>query len=211
MKEKSGAKPAGFKDVFPIIKSLPIVGMTLVLVLIPLLFLGGFNLLVMDISELQHSSAIKGWIYTTEGIAFMTGAFVIKKVSDKLSPYRILFIFSFVIGFAQIILYMADQAVFTVMAFFIFGFSVGCFFPTAATIFQTRVPKEFHGRFFSFRNMLDRITFQVVLILTGFLLDAVGLQVMCVLYGFISIVLTAIFYMKFRKTTIAGELDRQAI
>jgi len=211
MKEKSGAKPAGFKDVFPIIKSLPIVGMTLVLVLIPLLFLGGFNLLVMDISELQHSSAIKGWIYTTEGIAFMTGAFVIKKVSDKLSPYRILFIFSFVIGFAQIILYLADQAVFTVMAFFIFGFSVGCFFPTAATIFQTRVPKEFHGRFFSFRNMLDRITFQVVLILTGFLLDAVGLQVMCVLYGFISIVLTAIFYMKFRKTTIADELERQAI
>ncbi|MDP4162735.1 MAG: MFS transporter [Bacillota bacterium] len=204
------SKAAGFKEVFPIIRSLPIVGMTLIMILIPLLFIGGFNLLVMDISELQHSTAIKGWIYTTEGTAFMAGAFIVKKISVKISPYTILFTFSFVIGLAQMLLYFANHATFTILAFFIFGFSVGCFFPTAATIFQTKVPKEYHGRFFSFRNMLDRITFQVVLLMTGFLLDAVGLQVMCVLFGILSLIMTTIFYLKFRKTRTIDELETQA-
>ncbi|MFP5115764.1 MFS transporter [Bacillaceae bacterium C204] len=185
-----------FKDVFPIIKSLPIVLMTLIMTLVPVLFLGGFNLVVINISELQDSSAIKGWIYTAEGISFMLGAFFIKLISDKTSPYIILFACSFMIGGSQLLLYLADIPVLTIVAFALFGFSVGCFFPTAATIFQTKVPKEFHGRFFSFRNMLDRITFQIVLLISGFLLDLIGLQLMCVLFGGISIIMTAIFYTR---------------
>jgi len=190
------AEKTSFKDVFPIIKSLPIVLMTLIMTLVPVLFLGGFNLVVINISELQDSSAIKGWIYTAEGISFMLGAFFIKLISDKTSPYIILFACSFMIGGSQLLLYLADIPVLTIVAFALFGFSVGCFFPTAATIFQTKVPKEFHGRFFSFRNMLDRITFQIVLLISGFLLDLIGLQLMCVLFGGISIIMTAIFYTR---------------
>ncbi|PFG04799.1 MFS transporter [Bacillus sp. es.034] len=200
-------KAAGFKEVFPVIKGLPIVFMTLVMTLIPLLFIGGFNLMVINISELQDSSAIKGWIYTAEGIAFMTGAFAVKKIGENVSPYKILFAFSFVIGIAQMLLYFATSPVMSVIAFTVFGFSVGCFFPTAATIFQTRIPKEFHGRFFSFRNMLDRLIFQVVLLLTGLLLDLVGLQIMTVLFGCLSLVMTGLFYSKYRqlKTTALSE------
>lgn len=196
-----GSKPAssGFKDIFPVIKGIPIVFMTLVLTLIPVLFLGGFNLVVINISELQDSTAIKGWIYTIEGIGFMLGAFLVKRISLKSSPYSILFFFSFVIGMAQALLYFADVPVLSLLAFLIFGFAVGCFFPTASTIFQTRVQKDFHGRFFSFRNMLDRISFQVVLLMTGFFLDAVGLQYMCVIFGTLSLVMTGIFYTKFKK------------
>ncbi|MDM5227572.1 MFS transporter [Cytobacillus sp. NJ13] len=189
----------GFKEVFPIIQGLPIVFMTLILTLVPLLFLGGFNLMVINISELQDSSSIKGLIYTAEGLGFMLGAFIVKQISQKRSPYAILFFFSFIIGLSQLLLYFADVPVLSILAFFIFGFAVGCFFPTAATIFQTRVPKEFHGRFFSFRNMLDRVTFQIVLLLTGFLLDAVGLQIMVVIFGILSLIMTAAFFAKFRK------------
>ncbi|KAF0823629.1 MFS transporter [Cytobacillus firmus] len=189
----------GFKEVFPIIQSLPIVFMTLVLTLVPLLFLGGFNLMVINISELQDSSSIKGLIYTAEGLGFMLGAFIVKQISQKRSPYAILFFFSCIIGLSQLLLYFADVPVLSILAFFIFGFAVGCFFPTAATIFQTRVPKEFHGRFFSFRNMLDRVTFQIVLLLTGFLLDAVGLQIMVVIFGILSLVMTAAFFAKFKQ------------
>jgi MFS transporter, DHA3 family, macrolide efflux protein len=191
---------SSFKDVFPIIKNLPIVFMTLLMTLAPLLFLGGFNILVINISELQDSSAIKGWIYTAEGVSFMAGAFIIKQISSKISPYTILFTCSFFIGLSQLLLYFADLPLMTILTFVIFGFTVGCFFPTAATIFQTKVPKEFHGRFFSFRNMLDRIVFQVVLLLTGFLLDLIGLQFMGVLYGIITIVITVIFYVKNKQT-----------
>ncbi|MGD6959547.1 MFS transporter [Rossellomorea aquimaris] len=206
---QQGEKPQGasFKEVFPVIKGLPIVFMTLVMTLIPLLFIGGFNLMVINISELQDSSAIKGWIYTAEGIAFMTGAFAVKKMGEKTSPYKILFFFSFIIGIAQMILYFATSPIMSVLAFTVFGFAVGCFFPTAATIFQTRIPKEFHGRFFSFRNMLDRLIFQVVLLLTGLLLDLVGLQMMTVLFGFLSLLMTGLFYSRYRqlKTTTFSE------
>lgn len=197
--KESAKNSGGFKEVFPIIKGLPIVFMTLILTLVPLLFLGGFNLMVINISELQDSSSIKGLIYTAEGIGFMLGAFIVKQISQKRSPYAILFFFSFVIGVSQLLLYFADVPVLSIAAFFVFGFAVGCFFPTAATIFQTRVPKEFHGRFFSFRNMLDRVIFQIVLLLTGFLLDAVGLQIMVVIFGILSLVMTAAFFVKFKQ------------
>ncbi|MBP2241320.1 MFS family permease [Cytobacillus eiseniae] len=190
---------SGFKDVFPIIKGLPIVLMTLILTLVPILFLGGFNLMVINISELQDSTAIKSWIYATEGIGFMIGAFLVKQISLRSSPYTILFLFSFVIGFSQMLLYFATIPLLTVLSFLVFGFAVGCFFPTAATIFQTRVPKEFHGRFFSFRNMLDRVSFQVVLLMTGFLLDTMGLQLMAVIFGAFSLFLSTLFYFKFKQ------------
>jgi MFS family permease len=194
-KKNSNGK-SSFKDVLPVIKGLPVVFMTLLMTLVPLLFLGGFNLLVINISELQDSSAIKGWIYAAEGVSFMIGAFFIKKISDKLSSYTILFSSSILVGLSQLLLYFADITVVTIAAFLVFGFSVGCFYPTASTIFQTKVPKDFHGRFFSFRNMLDRIGFQIVLLLTGFFLDFIGLQLMCVLYGGLTILITILFYLK---------------
>ncbi|WP_079505561.1 MFS transporter [Mesobacillus jeotgali] len=205
---KAGGQKQGFKDVFPVIFKLPIVMMTLILTLIPLIFLGGFNLVVINISELQDSSAIKGWIYTAEGLAFMSGAFLIKRISYKISPYKILFSSSMLIGLSQLMLYFADKPVLTIIAFLMFGFSVGCFFPTAATIFQTRVPRDFHGRFFSFRNMMDRVFFQVVLLVTGFLLDAVGLQYMSVMFGGLSIVLTALFFIRSRSLRALSENER---
>ncbi|MFP5107048.1 MFS transporter [Neobacillus sp. C211] len=196
--KKGPSEKTSFKDVFPIIKDLPIVFMTLIMTLVPVLFLGGFNLVVINISELQDSSAIKGWIYTAEGISFMIGAFFIKLISDRTSPYIILFACSFLIGASQLLLYLADIPLVTIVAFALFGFSVGCFFPTAATIFQTKVPKDFHGRFFSFRNMLDRITYQIVLLISGFFLDLIGLQLMCVLFGGLSIIMTIVFYSRHR-------------
>lgn len=202
---KATAGKTSFKDVLPVIKGLPLVFMTLLMTLVPLLFLGGFNLLVINISELQDSSAIKGWIYAAEGISFMIGAFFIKRITDHISPYKILFGSSLLVGFSQILLYFADVFVITIAAFLVFGFSVGCFFPTASTIFQTKVPKDFHGRFFSFRNMLDRVGFQIVLLMTGFLLDFIGLQLMCVLYGLLSIVTTFVFYVKNKQMRTANQ------
>ncbi|KGX93025.1 macrolide transporter [Pontibacillus halophilus JSM 076056 = DSM 19796] len=191
-------RDTGFKEVFPLLKTLPIVTMTLILSLIPLFFIGGFNLIVINISEIQDSSAIKGLIYTAEGIAFMVGAFFVKQISRKQSPYTILFAFSTTIGLAQLLLYFAEVPLLSLIAFILFGFSVGCFFPTASTIFQTRVPKDFHGRLFSFRNMMDRLIFQVVLIMTGFLLDTVGLPYMTVIFGALSLTMTGLFYIKFK-------------
>lgn len=210
-KTTSMSKSKGsFKEVLPVIKGLPIVFMTLVLALVPLLFLGGFNLLVIKISEIHDDQLLKGIIYAAEGIAFMIGAFAVKKMSDRWSPYSIMFFFSLIVGFAQMSLFFVDSKIVTVAAFAVVGFSVGCFYPTAATIFQTRMPKEFHGRFFSFRSMLDRVMFQIVLLGTGFLLDLVGMQMMVVIFGVISAGLTAYFYLQFKRH-IAHEDSKKAV
>ncbi len=198
-----------FSTLFPIIKQEPLVSITLIMLLIPLLFIGGFNLIVINISELQDSAAIKGWIYTAEGIAFMLGAFTVKPLTKYMSQVHILFVFSFFVGVSQLMLYMATSSAITITAFTIFGFAVGCFFPVAATIFQTTVPKDFHGRFFSFRNMLERIVFQVVLLTTGFLLDSIGFQLMTVAFGIVSIVLTILFYIWYQQTRQKFTLNKK--
>ena len=141
--KKGPSEKTSFKDVFPIIKDLPIVFMTLIMTLVPVLFLGGFNLVVINISELQDSSAIKGWIYTAEGISFMIGAFFIKLISDRTSPYIILFACSFLIGGSQLLLYLADIPLVTIVAFALFGFSVGCFFQLLPPFSKQRYRKIF--------------------------------------------------------------------
>jgi DHA3 family macrolide efflux protein-like MFS transporter len=192
----------GFMEVFPILKSYPAVMMTLVMTLIPLLFIGSFNLLVINISELQDSASIKGTIYAAEGIAFMIGTVVVKFIAKKWSTSTILFFFAFVIGLAELILIFAESPILSVTAFAVFGFAVGSFFPTAMTIFQKQMPKAFHGRFFSFRNMLERVIFQIVLLATGALLDLIGLQWMVVVFGVISLSLTTIFLIQMKRRNI---------
>lgn len=199
---KDEKRKSGFKEIFPMLKENTPVLMTLVLTLIPVLFLGSFNLLVINISEIQQSASIKGIIYAVEGIAFMLGTLAVKFIGSKWKISSILFIFIFVIGASEMLLYFAESPVITIITFALFGFSIGCFYPTAMTIFQKQVAKVYHGRFFSFRNMLDRVAFQVVLLSTGALLDIIGLQYMVVVFGLISVSLTFIFVWRMKKIQI---------
>ena len=196
-----GAK-GGFMEVFPVLKAYPAVGMTLVMTLIPLLFLGSFNLVVINISEIQNSASIKGLIYTCEGIAFMAGSFAVKRIAIKWRTTMILFFFASMVVVAEFLLFFASSQFATLTAFTVLGFSLGCFFPTAMVIFQKQMPKAYHGRFFSFRNMLERIVFQVVLLTTGAFLDILGLRVMVVVFGVISSSLTIVFFLQMKQRNI---------
>jgi MFS transporter, DHA3 family, macrolide efflux protein len=180
---------ASFREILPVLKQIPLVKVALVLTVVPYLFIGGFNLMVINISELQHDSSIKGLLYTTEGICFMIGAFIVKRISKKKDLFKLMYSFASLIAIAHLSLYFANIKMASVLSFGIFGIGVGCFFPIIATIFQTNIPKNFHGRFFSFKNMLDRVMFQIVLLSTGLLLDTIGLQWMVVVFGTLSLAL----------------------
>lgn len=207
-KVKRPVKSGGFMEIFPVLKQYPAVGMTLVMTLIPLLFIGSFNLLVINISEIQDSPSIKGLIYTAEGIAFMAGALAVKYISKVWRTTIILFFFATMVAVAEFMLFFAASPTITLSAFAVLGFSLGCFFPTAMVIFQKQMPKEFHGRFFSFRNMLERVMFQVVLLTAGAFLDIIGLQLMVVVFGMISLSLTVLFFIQMkRKNIILEELE----
>lgn len=198
-------KKGGFKEIFPILKQYPVVLMTLILTLIPLLFLGSFNLIVIKLSEIQDSQAIKGIVYAIEGIAFMVGTVVIKRLTLYVKTLHILFGFAFIVGIAELFLLYAHVPVITYISFGLLGFALGCFFPTAMLVFQKQMPKQYHGRFFAFRNMLERIMFQVVLLSSGALLDLIGLQAMVVVFGALSMSLTVFFFLKIRKRTYTFE------
>lgn len=210
-KVKTTAKSKGFMEMFPVLKAYPAVGMTLVMTLIPLLFLGSFNLVVINISEIQDSASIKGLIYTVEGLAFMVGSFVVKYLSSKLNTTTILFTFAGMVAIAEFLLYFVHSPVITLTAFAVLGFSLGCFFPTAMVIFQKRMPKAYHGRFFSFRNMLERVMFQVVLLSAGAFLDIIGLQMMVIIFGMISLSMTGLFFIQMKSRNIILEEPRENI
>jgi len=208
-KVKSVGNKGGFMEVFPVLKAYPAVGMTLIMTLIPLLFIGSFNLIVINISEIQDSASIKGLIYTFEGVAFMVGTFAVKYISKRWRTTTILFSFATMVAVAEFMLFYADSIVITLSAFSVLGFALGCFFPTAMVIFQRQMPKEYHGRFFSFRNMLERVMFQVVLLTAGAFLDIIGLQSMVIIFGLISLSMTAIFFVQMKKRNIILEQPKQ--
>ncbi|WPK11083.1 MFS transporter [Lysinibacillus louembei] len=195
-KEKS---KGSFKEVYPMLKEQPVVLMTLVLMVIPILFLGSFNLVIMKITEIHQSQSLSGMIYAVEGTAFMLGAVFIKHLTKIAKTGTILFMSVFIIGLMELMLFLSDIQLFALLTFALFGFTVGCFFPTTMTIFQRQVPKEYHGRFFSFRNMLDQVLFQIVLLSTGALLDLIGLQWMGVTFGVFSLLLSSYFLFIIRR------------
>ncbi|MGM0835180.1 MAG: MFS transporter [Bacillota bacterium] len=195
-RKKDGKGSGSFKEILPVLKETPIALTVLILTIVPFLFIGGFNLVVINISEIQDDQTIKSLIYTIEGICFMIGAFAVKKLSNDNNMVQLMFIFVTLIALAHLSLFFADIKIMTLISFGIFGLAVGCFFPIAATIFQTKIPKEYHGRFFSFRNMLDRVMFQVVLLGTGLFLDTIGLQMMALVFGFLSLTLITMYGLK---------------
>jgi len=207
--EVKSKQNASFMEVWPIVKKYPMVLTALCLTIIPTLFLGSFNLMIINIVEMHNKASLSGLIYTFEGIGFMLGAFLVKRISDRIKPVALLFGFAFIMCILDMTLALANIAWMPVMTFAAFGFSVGCFFPTVMTIFQTDLPKEYHGRFFSFRNMLDTVVFQVVLLSAGAMLDFIGLQLMGVVFGSISLILSIFFLTTARrkpliKNDIAG-------
>lgn len=196
-----------FKEVLPMVKEHPIVLMTLVLMLIPTLFLGSFNLVIMKISEIHQSTTISGLLYTVEGIGFMLGAAGLKMIAERVKIGTLLFTLAFIIGSMELMLLLSDIKFFALLTFGIFGFSVGCFFPTTMVIFQKQVPKNFHGRFFSFRNMIDSVIFQVVLLSTGMMLDLIGLSGMGLVFGIISLSLTISFLLYSKKKNVVMQVQ----
>ncbi|PLS16428.1 MFS transporter [Bacillus sp. M6-12] len=195
----------GFSELMPLLKTMPQVVMALFLLLVPTLFLGSFNLMVLEISELQDDSSIKGWLYTAEGVSFMIGAFITKRLSNGRNPVKILNACAVIIAAAHLSLYLADIKLASIISFAVFGFSVGIFFPVVATMFQKQVPKEYHGRFFSFRGMMDRVLFQVILVTAGLFLDTIGFKNMVLCFGSVSVLLVVYFMLKQPRSSSVEE------
>ncbi|MFC0189279.1 MFS transporter [Fictibacillus aquaticus] len=195
IKDKKKEK-SSFKDVFPIFKEHPAIITPFLLVIVPYLFLAGFNLMIIEISDLQNDQSIKGTLYVVEGISVFAGSVILKKFLKQRAIVPVLLGAVTLVAVSQLTLYFADIHWMPFISFALFGLTVGVYFPVSNTIFQVEVPHEFHGRFFSFKRMVESLMFPIFMIATGYFLDSIGIQQMAVLYGAISLVIVSIYGWK---------------
>ncbi|MFD2615413.1 MFS transporter [Paenibacillus gansuensis] len=186
----------GFKAIVPLLRERPALINILWLTIVPTLFIGGFNLMVIEISEKLADPQIKSWIYTVEGFSFILAGLAVKKLASGRNIGTMLYVFAVIIALGQLSLTFTSNHWVPLVAFGVFGFGAGVFFPLISTAFQTQIPKEYHGRFFSFRTMLERVMFQLVLLSTGLFLDTIGLTNMVLLFGGASLLLIGILYVR---------------
>lgn len=168
-------EPARFREVFALIRGNGSVLVGIFTSSVITIFLGGFNLLALAFSELQGDPGLMGWIYTVEGTSILLGSLFARRWTggQNLVTHSTLLMFFFALAYGG--MSFADQRFFVLASFALFGFTVAFFFPMITTIFQTKLPEESHGRFFSFKGMLDRVWFQLALLITGACLDLIGL------------------------------------
>lgn len=197
-----------FTEVFSLIRSEPSVLIGMVNMGVITLFLGGFNLLVMKFSEIQHSPELMGYIYPVEGGSILLAGILAKRWIGQrnLVVSSTLLVLVFAVSLYGMS-YVESMAM-VLISFGVFGFTVGFFFPMITTIFQRRLPSEAQGRFFSFKGMLDRVLFQIALLTTGACLDLFGaswymkaLAVFTLLSG-----VASLYYVK-RKTIVVRQFQ----
>ncbi|MGG1253901.1 MFS transporter [Brevibacillus agri] len=140
------------------------------------LFLGGINLLILNLSELQQAPQLMGWIYAVEGTSILIGGLLAKRWIGGKNLVAASTLMLFFFALSQFGMSFADHKAMVLSSFSLFGFVVAFFFPVIATIFQKRLPAHQQGRFFSFKSMLDRTCFLLALGITGIGLDLLGIS-----------------------------------
>ncbi|WP_261132322.1 MFS transporter [Bacillus sp. Marseille-Q3570] len=189
------------RELYPIVRKQPMVVYGIFLLMPAFLFLAGFNLMVIEISELQDNPGIKGILYTTEGLCVFIGTFLAGKFFKDNPKLTYMFAITFIIATAQTTLFLADHPMMSIFSFGLFGLAAGTLFPVVTTIFQTEVPSDYHGRFFSIKGMVDNIIFQALMLLTGLFLDTIGFKYMVIGFGAISFIFVTIIMVRHLTTT----------
>ncbi|WP_340084316.1 MFS transporter [Siminovitchia sp. FSL H7-0308] len=185
-------KKVEFKEIFSVISKTFDVKMMLYLSIIPIIFIAGFNLFVVQISTIQNNPSMKGILYAVEGVSLiLSSTFISKKIKHKNRIYSMLVV-SFFIVIVQFFLSFSHIFLFPIIAFALFGLSYGIFNPIFNTLCQETIDNEFHGRFFAFKSMIERTVLQISLVTIGLLLDMIGFKKVVITFGFLSLSLLLI-------------------
>jgi MFS transporter, DHA3 family, macrolide efflux protein len=189
-----------FSEVFQVIQKEPAVLIGIVISGVVALFLGGFNLLVLSFGEIQASPSFMGWIYTVEGSSILIAGLFVRKVMGKANLIKVSSLLVFIFAIAELGMSFAHDGVLVLLSYALFGMTVAFFFPMVTTVFQNRLEESIHGRFFSFKEMIDRVLFQISLIATGACLDLFSISTYMIIIAMItfSAASFAVIYGRFR-------------
>jgi DHA3 family macrolide efflux protein-like MFS transporter len=189
-----------FSEVFQVIQKEPAVLIGIVISGVVSLFLGGFNLLVLSFGEIQASPSFMGWIYTVEGSSILIAGLFVRRVMGKTNLIKTSCLLVFIFAIAEMGMSFAHNGVLVLMSYALFGMTVAFFFPMVTTVFQNRLEESIQGRFFSFKEMIDRVLFQISLIATGACLDLFGISTYMIIIAMITLAAGtfAVMYGRFR-------------
>ncbi|MFY0544452.1 MFS transporter [Brevibacillus sp. H7] len=187
-----------FREVLTLTKNDPALLVGLANMGLITLFLGGFNLLVLNFSEIQRTPELMGWIYTVEGTSILVGGLLAKRWIGGRNLVATSTTLLFLFAISQYGMSFAESRFMVLASFGLFGFTVAFFFPVTTTIFQKRLAEHQQGRFFSFKGMLDRALFLVALGTTGACLDLLGISGYMLVIGTVTLLMTlmTILYTK---------------
>ncbi|PIE93641.1 MFS transporter [Bacillus fungorum] len=202
VKQKKRQK-VSFGEIFPIIKQNLLLKMIISFSIIPLIFISGFNLFVIQISEIQGNSFIKGILYSVEGISIIVSSSLLFILKNKMKPLSILYSSIIIITLVQFLLLKSEIMFIPILAFILFGFAYGLFNPMLNTISQKNISSNLHGRFFAFKLMIERIVLQISMLLIGFLLDVVGFYGVNIILGTLSLII--VIYFMFQNTNTSNK------
>jgi MFS family permease len=212
VKQGNGNK-LSFFEVFSLLRTIPALILLMVSGTLVFLFLGGFNLLILKFSEMQQDAALKGILYTVEGISILIGGTLTKRLFSGGDLLRRNVLLLSGVALALFFMHFAASRWFVISGFALFGLILGMWLPTNGAIPQIIVPEAIRGRYFAFQGMWNRAIFQFALVLTGTLLDLIGLSMhmlvlaSVMLFGFLA--LYTIAQVRNIRVTAPVETDKQ--
>ncbi|MFB0828768.1 MFS transporter [Brevibacillus laterosporus] len=192
-----------FIEVFEIMKKEPSVTVGLISTGVVTLFLGGFNLLVLAFGKLQDSSTIMGYIYAIEGASVLLAGVFVQKLVSQVNLVRVSSLLVVVIGIAEWGMSFSTSPVMVLLSFGLLGFTLGFIFPMVTTVFQKRLPEMVQGRFFSFKEIVDRIIIQVAMLLTSASLDFIGISSFLILMSIFTVCTGLLTYLYGKRQNLA--------
>jgi len=181
-----------FREVLTLSRKDPAILVGLVNTGLITLFLGGINLMILNFSEIQGEPQLMGWIFAVEGTSILIGGLLAKRWVGNRNLVAVSTLMLFFFSLSQYGMSFVESRAMVLSSFAFFGLVVAFFFPITTTIFQKRLAPNQQGRFFSFKNMLDRGFFLVALGITGVCLDLLGLAGYLLLVGTVTL-MTGVF------------------
>ncbi|WP_193674075.1 MFS transporter [Bacillus cereus] len=175
-----------FREIFPILRENKPIKFLLILSFVPYIFISGFNLMVIEVSKIHNSEVITGLLYATEGLCILLAGLLIFRVNKSKFILYIICLSCFVMAVSQLILSSSNNIFVPFIAFALFGLGGGIFIPVTNTYYQKNLEPSYHGRFFSFKRILENLIAQFSLVLIGFLLDFIGFNTMMFIFGILS-------------------------
>lgn len=164
-----------FFDVFPLLRSVPALIVITVSSTLVFLFLGGFNLLILKFSEALDDPALKGILYTVEGVCVLAGGFIAKRLLSGGDMLKRNVLLLAGVAASVFVMHFTESKIAVIAGFALFGIMLGIWMPSYGAIPQMIVPEDIRGRYFAFQEMCNRSVFQLALLATGAMLQLVGL------------------------------------